>query len=186
MLENIYKQYILKSPKIVLSIIAILFIIFANFATKLEIDASAETLLLEGDKDLVLTRELSKTYEAPDVLVITFTPKKDILHDDTLNTIEELSNRLKKLKKVDSITSILNVPLLQSPIRPIKELLDYIPTLKTKGINKELVKQEFLTSALYEKNLVSEDFKTTAILINLKPDILYENLKNPTQTKKTI
>ena len=184
MLENIYKQYILKSPKIVLSIIAILFIIFANFATKLEIDASAETVLLEGDKDLVLTRELSKTYEAPDVLVITFTPKKDILHDDTLNTIEELSNRLKKLKKVDSITSILNVPLLQSPIRPIKELLDYIPTLKTKGINKELVKQEFLTSALYEKNLVSEDFKTTAILINLKPDILYENLKNPTQTKK--
>ncbi len=184
MLENIYKQYILKFPKVILSALAILILIFSNYATKLEIDASAETLLLEGDKDLELTRKLSKRYTAPNFLVVTFTPKNDLLDQKTLNTIKQISDDLLRLGHVTSINSILNVPLLQSPVKPISSLLDHVPTLQDKNIDKELVKKEFLTSVLYSKNLVSEDFKTTAIVINLKSTKLYKQLLDPSETKK--
>ncbi len=177
----------LKYPKIVLSIVAVFFVLLAPYALKLEIDASADTLLLEGDKDLALTRQLSKRYEAPDVLVVTFKPKEDLLSQNTLNTIRELSNQLESLEAVKSVTSILNVPLLQSPVKPIKELLENIPNLSTDNIDKLLAKQEFLTSPLYSKSLVSEDFTTTAILVNLHAGLSKdENHHNIVNTRKLI
>ena len=39
-----------------------------------------------------------------------------------------------------------------------------------------LAKQEFLNSPIYRDNLVSPDFKTTALLINLHDDPLYREL----------
>jgi predicted RND superfamily exporter protein len=179
---------LLKFPKLVLLLISFVAIVFLSFASKLEIDASAETLLLEGDKDLALTRQLSTIYEAGDILVITYKPNQNLLDNKTQLLIKNISNDLVKLPAIDSITSILNVPLLQSPVRPIKELLKGIPTLEnTPNIDKNLVKKEFTTSALYSKNLVSEDFSTTAILINLKPNLTKEqNHENILSVRKVI
>ena len=53
---------------------------------------------------------------------------------------------------------------------PITELVEYIPTLKSQNIDLDLVKKEFISSPLYSDNLVSRDFKTTSIIINLKED----------------
>ena len=184
MFIKFYNNFILKFPKIVLSIILILTVTFGFYATKLEIDASAETLLLDGDKDLELTRKLSKDYASSEFLVITFKPKYDLLDEKTLNTIKDLTANLYTLKKTESVTSILNVPLLQSPVQPISKLLEHIPTLYDENINKRLVKEELLSSVLYSKNIVSEDFKTTAILVNLKKDPSYESLQNTQESKK--
>ncbi len=182
MFHTFYKDYLLKYPKVVLAFILSCFILFAFFATKLEIDASAQTLLLDGDKDLEFTREIGKKFTAPDILVVTYTIKDDLLSDKNLQNIKELENRLIPFKEIESITSIINVPLLQSPVQPITELIKDIKNLQNDGVDKTLVKQEFLNSPIYKKNLVSEDFKTTALLINLKRDTKYfELLKNGTQ-----
>ena len=55
---------------------AIFVSVMALFALRLEIDASAETLLLEGDKDLAFSREVSKKFQAPDFLIVYVTTKK--------------------------------------------------------------------------------------------------------------
>ncbi|MDC0932933.1 MMPL family transporter [Arcobacteraceae bacterium] len=149
-----------------------------NFALKLEIDSSAETLLLKGDKDLAFTREISKRFTAKDFIVITYSVEDNLLNNTNIKNIENIQNSLKKINTVESITSILTVPLLQSPIRPIKELVSDIRTLQSVGIDKELAKQEFLNSPIYKNNLVSKDFKTTALLINLKRDKQYFELIN--------
>ncbi|MCD6172965.1 MAG: MMPL family transporter [Sulfurimonas sp.] len=148
----------------------------ALFTLKLEIDASAETLLLENDKDLEFTREISKKFEAPNFLLVTYTIKDNLLSEKNIQNIKDLSAKIEKIKIVESITSIVNVPLLQSPPQAIKELLKDIPTLESLNIDKVLVKQEFLNSAIYKENLVSKDFKTTAIVVNLKRDNKYFNL----------
>jgi len=176
MLNNIYKNYFLKYPKIVLTIIAIFVAVMINFAMRLEIDASAETLLLEGDKDLEFAREVSKRFESQGMLVVTYTIKDDLLSQKNIDNIKELSSKLLKLDIVESVNSIVNVPLLQSPVRPLKELLKDIPTLESKGMDKTLAKNEFLNSAIYEKNLVSPDFYTTALAVNLKRDNKYFEL----------
>lgn len=155
---------------------AIFIVTMALFSFRLEIDASAETLLLEDDKDLEYTRDVLKRFEAPNFLVITYSIEDDLLSEENIKNIKELSSQIMTLEIVESINSIVNVPLLQSPPKPIKELLKDIPTLESPNIDKALVKQEFLNSAIYKKNLVSDDFKTTALMVNLKRDDKYFDL----------
>jgi predicted RND superfamily exporter protein len=178
MLRNLYNAYFLKYPKAFLLILLSVMIVMISFALKLEIDASAETLLLEGDRDLEFTRQISKRFTAPDFLVMTYSVEDDLLSEQNIKNIQYLSNVILKLKDVVSINSILTVPLLQSPPVPIKELVKDVKTLMSKGIDKTLAKQEFLNSAIYKNNLVSKDFKTTVLMINLKRDEKYFELIN--------
>jgi len=170
LLRSFYDKFVLKHPGIVLVLLLVVTAGLGYEARKLEVDASAETLLLEGDADLQYTRVVNKRYYSPDFLIVTFTPKDGLLADETLDTIRNLSADLQKLERVDSITSILNVPLLESPPKPIQELIKDVPTLESKGVDRELAKQELLNSPIYRNNLVSVDFKTTALLVNLKDD----------------
>ncbi|MEA2049864.1 MAG: efflux RND transporter permease subunit [Campylobacterota bacterium] len=176
MLKEIYKNYFLKFPKLFFIIIFIFTSIMFVFSLKLEIDASAETLLLEGDKDLEFTRKIGKRFYAPDFLVVTYTCQDNLLSDENIKNIKNISKSISSLDIVKSITNITNVPLLQSPPIPLKELIKDIPTLLSKNIDKNLAKDEFLNSPIYQENLVSNDFKTTAILINLKRDDKYFDL----------
>ncbi len=176
MLRQFYDKIILTYPKTILLLLLLSIAALGYQARYLEIDASAETLLLEDDKDLAFTRKVNQRYGNQDFLVLTFTPKAELLADSTLNTLKQLSNELQALDRVDSVLTILNVPLLESPPKPVKELLENVPTLSSPGIDKELAKKEFLNSPIYSDNLVSPDFKTTALLVNLHDDPLYREL----------
>ena len=176
MIKKIYDNLILKFPISVLFILLVGIATLGYYSTKLEIDASAETLLLDNDKDLNFSREINKRYTNPNVLVITFTPDDGLLSNESLKTINSLSDDLLKLNSIDSITSILNVPLLQSPVKPIKEIVDGVDSLENGKFDKNLVKKEFLTSELYSNNLVSADFKTTALILNLVKESKYFEL----------
>ncbi|MEA3289381.1 MAG: MMPL family transporter [Campylobacterota bacterium] len=176
MLKKLYQNYILKYPKLVISIVTIFMGLMVVFALRLEIDASSETLLLEGDKDLEFSREVSKQFKAPNFLVVTYSVEDDLLSEKNIQNIEKLSGQIHLFEVVESINSIVNVPLLESSTKSLKELLKDIPTLKSKDVDKKLAKKEFLNGAIYKQNLVSDDFKTTAISVNLKRDEKYFSL----------
>jgi len=176
MIKKIYDSLILKYPIAVLIALFVAISALGYYATKLEIDASAETLLLDDDKDLKFVREVSKRYENPNFLIVTFSPKDDLLSEQSRKTIEEISKEFLTVKNIDSVTSILNVPLVQSPVKPIADLVDGVDSIEDGGIDLELAKKEFLTSELYSNNLVSPDFKTTALILSLKDDPKYYTL----------
>lgn len=186
MIKNFYDKYILKYPLAVILILMIGVSVLGYNATKLQIDASAETLLLDDDKDLKFVREINKRYENPNFLIVTFSPNDELLSENSLDTIKSISNDFEKLDYISSVTSILNVPLVQSPIKPIAQLVDGVKTIEDGEFDKELVKNEFLSSELYSNNLVSSDFKTTALILSLKDDTKYVELleKRNTLLKK--
>ncbi|MBR6952939.1 MAG: RND family transporter, partial [Campylobacter sp.] len=162
-------------PKAVLAIFTALTLFFAYYSTKLEIDASSQTLLLEHDKDLEIWREVSKRYESPNFLVIAYTPNDDLLSQNSLNKIRAISNEIRKFDFVDSVLDITSVPLLQNKKnQQISDLISHIPTLDDNDTDIKMARREFETSPLYASNLVSSDLKTTAIMINLKPNLKYD------------
>lgn len=173
---KLYTHFITAHYKAVLLALTIITGVFGYYAQYLSIDASAETLLLENDQDLKLTREVHGRYISPDYLVVSFSPKEDMLADSTLSTIRNLKEALLKIDGVESITSILDVPLLQSPPKPIQEVIGNVQTLESPNVDRSLVQKELTTSPLYAQNLVSSDFKTTAIMVNLKDDVKYTEL----------
>lgn len=169
-------RLIVAFPKITLALFTVLALFFGYYSTKLEIDASSQTLLLDNDKDLQIWREVSKRYETPNFLVLAYTPAGDLLAPETIHKIEQMDAAFSKLDFVASVTDITNVPLLLNKGGGMSELLKHIPTLTDADVNLTAARREFATSPFYASNLVSADFRTTAILINLKPQTRYEEL----------
>lgn len=194
MLKKLYQTFVLKYPTAILLLLLVGVLSFGYYATKLEIDASADTLLLDDDPSLKLTENMSKRYASSSMLVITYSPKSSLLSDKSLENLKALSNELEELPLIRSVDSILTVPLLLSPPQEISELVGNVKTLSNSTPDKALVKEEFLTNPLYKGNLVSEDFKTTAVVLNLVEDTKYTQLKrqkkqleailNPTETQE--
>ena len=175
-IKKIYDTFILRYPLIVLLVLSIFVSILGYYSTKVEVDASAETLLLDDDKDLAFFREVNKRYDNSNFLIVTFSPNSDLLSNENLDVIKNISNEFLYVENIEKVQSILNVPLLQSPVRPISDLVAGVDSMETKEFDKTLVKNEFLTSPLYKNALVSDDFRTTALVLNIKNDTKYYEL----------
>ena len=176
-MRQIFK-FIIAKNKLVISLVLVLSVVFGYLSTKLSIDASAETLLLEHDPDLKAYRHIAQRYDSPGLLVVAFTPKDDLFSPKNLELIKNLSDELAKNEMVSSVISILNVPLLNSVKGGVTGILDHTPTLSDKDINISKAKLEFAKSPIYSGNLISKDLKTTAIALNLKQDDKFNELLN--------
>lgn len=172
----LYKKWVLKYPLTVLILLTLSILSFGIYSTKLEIDASAETLLLDDDKDLAFARIIEKRFESNDILVLAYQPKQGLLSPKSLQVLADISSDIEALPGVRSVDSILNVPLLFSPIRDVDDLLHSTRTLQNSDINLSLAKQEFLNSPLFKERLVNKDFTISSILINLTNDPTYSLL----------
>ncbi len=176
MLRFFYDRLILAYPKTVLLVILLAVAALGYEARKLEIDASAETLILEDDSDLHFTRLVNSRYGSSDFLIISYTPRSDLFSDKVLADLMILRDELVALEGVESVVSILDVPLLESPLRPIKELVRDVPTLESSTVDRELARREFQNSPIYSNLLVSPDLRTTALQVNLPNDKLFKEL----------
>ncbi|MBW2681327.1 MAG: MMPL family transporter, partial [Deltaproteobacteria bacterium] len=184
---SFFDKVILKRPG--LTIIFILAVVcFLGYKAKdFRLDASAETLVLENDEDLRYSRLIDSRYGLQDYLVMTYAPEDDLFSDQALSNLSRLRDELKGMARVSSVVSILDVPLLESPPVPIKELSANIRTLESQTVDKKLARIEFKNSPLYQNLLVSPDLKTTALLIYLPIDDVYQELlarRNGFQEKK--
>ena len=189
MINNFYSKRVIKYPKTTLFLLLCAVVFLGLNISKLRIDASAETLLMENDKDLIYTREINARYGTSDFLVITYKPQKELLGNESLKNLKKLQSDLVHLGFVSNVISILNVPLFKSPPKPLKELIKNIPTLETNTTDKNLAKVEFLSNPIYQNNLVSKDFKTTAVIVNFKDDTKFKELleqKNKTHLSSDI
>ena len=175
-LHLLFDRIILRHPYLT---ILVLFLIIAPLAYSIrdfKLDASAETLVLENDEDLKYERIISSRYGKQTFLVVTFTPEGDLFSSNNLQVLASLRDDLKTLENETSVISILDVPLLQSPPLKLSELTSELPTLSSPQTNIRLAINELSQSPLYQNLLLSEDAKTTAILVNFENDTKYLEL----------
>ncbi|MFQ5659610.1 MAG: RND family transporter [Gammaproteobacteria bacterium] len=176
-LSKSYNNMVLGYPRTILGILAIVLVFFAYYAKDFRLDASADSLLLENDKALQTYREMSERYETKDFLFLTFTPYEDMFSESSLRHIKDMQGELNRLAYVDSTFSILNVPLLKITGGKLSDAVKNFKTLEGEGVDKHLARTELINSPLFKDQIISSDGKTTAILINLKPNHEYRTLQ---------
>ncbi|UCD86696.1 MAG: RND family transporter [Desulfobacterales bacterium] len=174
--RRFFDKVILERPGLV--IICLLAVVsFLGYKAKdFKLDASAETLVLQSDKDLRYSRLINSRYGIQDYLLMTYAPKDDLFSDKVLANLTRLRDELKQLERVSSVVSILDVPLLESPPVPLKKLASNIRNLESPKVDKKLARIEFSKSPLYQNLLVSPDLKTTALQIKFPIDKTYQDL----------
>ena len=184
MFSKLYKNIVLSNPKSILLLLLIILVSFGYFSKDFKLDASSDTLLIEGDPDLEYLREVTERYGAKDFLVLTYSPNEPLTNNNSINNLLSLKYKLQSLEWVHSVITVLDVPLLNNSDKPLKERLDNFVTLKDKKIDKERGFQEILNSPVFRNFVISEDGKTTGIIINIKKDTILNNLKNKKEIEK--
>ncbi len=186
MIDFIYNKLIFKYSKIIIFLMLIFTVILCMSAINLRIDASSDTLILEKDKDLKYFQLLNKRYKSPEFLIIAYRPYKPILSEAVKDNLRKMTKAIKGINQVKDVTTILNVPLMQSSKKSLADILEGVPTIEDNVISEELIIRELTTSPLYKNNLVSENFKTTAILINLKENFKLIELREKKEEYQNI
>ena len=172
----ILDRYVLDRPWLALSAVAIVSLVFALFIPRFQLDASADSLLLEQDSDLRYYREIIARYGSDDYLVITYTARRDLMGEQTFNELLSLRNALRAVPNVEEVISILDVPLITGPGTNLASLQDSIPTLEKPATDRERAKTELRESPVYGNLLMSRSGDTTGLLVRLKNDPELERL----------
>ena len=168
MIGEFYQKNVLEKPKTVLLLLTFFLLIFGYFSKDFRLDASSDTLLIEGDPDLKYLNEINKRYNSKEFLVLTFTPKESMISENSINNLLSLKYKIQSLDWVDNVITLLDVPLLTSTDDTLTEKLKNFSTLKSEGINKTKGFNEILNSPVFRNFVISEDGNTTGIIVYLK------------------
>ena len=170
MFSYIYRKIIIDFSKITLFFLAILVSYSLYQAKNFNLDASSDALLLEGDPDLKYLREINQTYGSKDFLVLTYSPVASFTEKETILNIQLLKSKIEKLSWVDSVITIIDVPLLKSTDEGLMDRLKNYKTLAYPEIDRKRGFDEIINSPIYKNYVISEDGKTSAIVVYLKKD----------------
>ena len=175
-IKNCYRRIVLTHPVFTLLLLLAVFAFFISHAKDFKLDASADALLLENDKDLKIFRDLNERYATKDFLFVTFTPNQDLFSDSSLHIIASLRDELKQLELTDSIVTLLDVPLVKQIEGSLSEVTNDYRTLESDDVDKVKAKAELLSSPIFKELIISLDGNTTALQVNLKGDDTYREL----------
>ncbi len=169
-LARLHHRAILDRPLAALLVLVGLLAFAAYHAQHFELDASADSLLLEDDPDLQLFRQVGARYATRDLLVVTFLPDGVLFEDEALGHLAGLRDALATVEGVESVTSLLDVPLVESSDVPLAEMASAVQTLETEGVERARAVRELTASPVFGDLIISRDRTTTAILVNLEHD----------------
>ena len=181
MFANLYENTILKNPKSIFVILLITLLSFGYYSKDFRLDASSETLLIEGDPDLEYLREITERYGSKEFLVLTYTPNEGMVSDTSVNNLLSLKYKIQSLDWVHSVITLLDIPLLNNSDAPLQERLESFKTLKDEDVDKDRGFKEILNSPVFRNFVISEDGKTSGIIVNIKQNPPLEDIENRSQ-----
>ena len=178
MFPHLYQNFILRNPKAVFVLLIIAMLSFGYFSKDFRLDASSETLLIEGDPDLAYLNEVKERYGSKDFLILTYTPNESMVTNTSINNLLSLKYKIQSLNWVHSVITLLDIPLLNNSELPLQERLKNFKTLKDEDVDKDRGFKEILNSPVYRNFVISENGDTSGIIVNIKENKELKNIKN--------
>ena len=178
MFAQLYQNGVLKNPKTVFVLLIIAILSFGYYSKDFRLDASSETLLIEGDPDLAYLKEVTDRYGSKDFLILTYTPNEGMVSDNSINNLLSLKYKIQSLNWVHSVITLLDIPLLSNSEAPLQERLESFKTLKDEGVDKNRGFKEILNSPVFRNYVISEDGNTSGIIVNIKEIKKLDNIEN--------
>ena len=184
MIAQLYHNTILKNPKSIFILLIFILISFGYHSKDFRLDASSETLLIDGDPDLEYLREITDRYGSKEFLVLTYTPNEPMVSDTSINNLLSLKYKIQSLDWVHSVITLLDIPLLNNSDAPLQERLEGFKTLKDEEVDRDRGFKEILESPVFRNFVISIDGKTSGIIVNIKKNKELGDIKS--KSKKEI
>ena len=185
MASKFYQKIILQNPKSIFIFLILALLSFGYYSKDFKLDASSETLLIEGDPDLKYLQEISERYGSKEFLVLTYTPNDAMISDNSINNLLSLKYKIQSLDWVHSVVTLLDVPLLDYSDAPLQQRIQKFKTLKDENVDKERGFKEIISSPVFRNFVISEDGKTSGIIVYIKKNAPLNDIDKKSKKKDT-
>ena len=166
----LYERVVIDHPRGILLTVFLVTGFFVLHIPDFRLDASSESLVLQGDEALQVYRKARDQYGSDDYFIVTYTRDTPLFRDATIEELRRLRDELAAIEGVHSVNSILDVPLLQSSKASLVSGSKAFVTLESGSVSLESAQDELTRSDLYRNLLISPDAKTTALQVNFAID----------------
>ncbi len=164
-----FARWLALQPWIVLAGSLLLTVWFASYAWQIRIESALDTVLPRGDPAVAYYDEIRATFGSDDVGVVgVLAPDGpgDVLAPATLEKVNRITLELGRLPGVERVLSLTNAVDVAADVFTPPKLLPKVPP---EPGEVAALRAKLAAAPLYRKNLVSEDYKGTAINIFFKP-----------------
>lgn len=176
-LISAYETAVLQHPIWTLAGVVAVVALLGAFAPRFQLDASSETLVMEGDEAVRYYRTVRARYESDDFLVVTYTPHDGLFTESALARLEAMRDALADVENVAEVTTLLDVPVLEGLDAKLTELPTEPEALTCNGPDRATDCRRLLDSDLYRNLLVSPDGRTSGIRVMLEQDAAYRAMQ---------
>lgn len=141
-------------------IVAVLFIVFNPFVKTAN---NVDNFTLENDPDIVFYNNFKTIFGNDEFFIIAF-QCDDLFSADRLSMIKKITEALANLDEIEDVVSLANVNDIvgEADYFEVRKFLEKIPEKKPA---LAVLQQSATQNPLYLKNLISQDGKTTAIVV---------------------
>lgn len=163
-----YVDALLARPVLSLCISLALAAFLIAFVPQFRMDASSDSLVIEGDPDLQLSREVSRRYGSSEFVFIMFTPSGELFTRENLDHLGNMRDEIAGLERIEGIQSILSVPLFGlGEVDGLSDInADSLQTLEDGGVDLMAAREELSSSQAYRNALISEDGDSATLVVN--------------------
>ncbi|KAF5424677.1 MAG: hypothetical protein C5S44_01200 [Candidatus Methanocomedens sp.] len=160
---NKYCDLLFKYPMSILSIIIIITIGCAFLYSKLPVETSVESLIMEDDPDLIFYNTYKEQFGEDEFLVIAFSDP-DFFTPSFLKLIQNLTEEFEAIEEVKEVTSLTNVENIIGSEKDfvVEPLVEEVPD---NPAAIEIIKQRALNNPLIKGNILSGDANTALFVI---------------------
>ncbi len=172
--SSLYTRLVFGRPVLVIFLLLLVTALFGWYAQYFRLDASADSLLMEGDEELEFSRQVNNRYGTRDAVTIAFTPTADLFSPESFQVLADLREELLSIERVESVDSLLNVPIFGDT--ELMSISENYATVLTPGIDLAAAREELITSPVFSNAIISPDGQTAALLVSFARDERYHSL----------
>ena len=165
MLEALFSRH-----KLILLAFTVLVGFFSWHSRSFEINASADTLISEDNRDFINSQKINQKFSPEEFLIIAYKPKAvGIFSPQSLANISDISKEVARLERVKTVRSVMNVPLLSKAgealnanIKPSEFTQDRLK------LNEQALQSLFKNHPIYDGLLVNHEQTASGIQVLFK------------------
>lgn len=150
-------------------IFACLTAVLAWQAQYFEIDASADTLLVDNNKHYILTQLADQRYGSEEFILIAFKPtNQQLFSTPNLNTLSKIGQEIAAVSRVKQVKSIANIPIFTAANVVSAEVENL--TWEKRKFDEKTLSLSLKKHPLYEGLLVNKEQTALSLQVVFKSD----------------
>lgn len=159
-----FAHWLVRHPLLVIGANVLLTFVLGTYALRIRIESSISSMLPAGDPEVSYYEDIRATFGSDDVGVIGVRAD-DLFAAATLEKIARVTDAVSRMPGVERVLSITNAV---DPAADVFEPPLLLPHVPPTAAEVQGLKQKLVSTPLYGKNLVADDFKGTAINVFFK------------------